>query len=61
MITETTDRSKTIGAGVRNASSFVGLSTDTKPTSAPNGSTFLEMDTSNVYIFDAENEEWRAL
>lgn len=61
MITETTDRSKTIEAGLRNVTSLVGLSTDTKPTGVSNGSTFLEMDTSNVYIFDAENEEWRAL
>lgn len=47
-----------------------GLSTDVKPivgtddegnaTNAwlGNGSTFLEIDTSKVYIFDKENNEW---
>ena len=42
---------------------FVGLSTDTKPTdsSVPNGATFLEIDTSIVYIYDKENEQWREL
>ena len=38
-----------------------GLSTDTKPTTYPNGSTFVEMDTGKVFIFDAENEEWKEL
>ena len=42
---------------------FRGLSTDTKPTdgSMPNGATFLEMDTGDVYIFDQEHEEWKLL
>ena len=35
-----------------------GLSTDTKPTSYPNGSTFLEMDTGKVFIFNAQNSTW---
>ena len=44
-----------------------GLSTDPKPTDAtlavkdaiiPNGSTFLEMDTGDVYMFDSENQRW---
>lgn len=39
-----------------------GLSTDTKPTKdIPNGSSFLEMDTGNVYMWDEENEQWRQL
>ena len=40
-----------------------GLSGDTKPTGAqvPNGSSFLEMDTGNVYFWDKENEQWRAV
>ena len=39
-----------------------GLSTDTKPTNdIPNGSSFLEMDTGNVYMWDEENEQWRQL
>lgn len=36
------------------------LSTDTKPTDVANGSKLLEMDTSTLYIYDAENGEWRA-
>ena len=35
-----------------------GLSTDTKPTGAPNGSTFMEIDTGDVYCYDAENNVW---
>lgn len=30
---------------------LVGLSTDTKPTDVKNGSTYLEVDTSDFYIF----------
>ena len=38
------------------------LSTDNKPVGDYifNGSQLLEMDTSKVYFYDAENEEWRA-
>lgn len=35
-----------------------GISTDTKPTDVPNASTFLEIDTSDLYMFDAENQQW---
>jgi len=37
------------------------LSTDTKPTGdyILNGSKLIEMDTSKVYIYDADNELWR--
>ena len=39
-----------------------GLSTDEKPTEhIGNGSTFLEMDTGKVFIFDADNKEWHEL
>ena len=38
-----------------------GKSTDTNPTDVPNGSSFLEIDTSNVYCFDADDEQWRQL
>lgn len=43
-----------------------GLSTDEKPTSIENGtiengSTFIEIDTGDVYIFDAENKEWKVI
>ena len=42
-----------------------GLSGDSKPTDKfkgakiENGSSFLEMDTSKVYLYDAENDEWK--
>lgn len=37
---------------------YRGLSTDDKPTDAPNGSDFLEMDTGKMWYFDAENSQW---
>lgn len=45
---------------------FRGLSTDEKPTELDNqdianGSVFIEIDTGDVYIFDAENKEWKAI
>ena len=48
----------------RNVSEIAGLSTDTKPTETiegigiANGSTYIEMDTAKVYIFDEENKLW---
>lgn len=38
---------------------LVGLSTDTKPTKIADGSTFLELDTGNVFM--ALNGSWYAL
>ena len=36
-----------------------GLSTDDKPTQGiTNASLFLEMDTSNAFMFDQENAKW---
>lgn len=36
-----------------------GLSTDTKPTeNIPNGSRYAEINTGNVFCFDAENKIW---
>lgn len=35
-----------------------GLSTDEKPMDVGNASTFYEMDTCTVYMFDAENNVW---
>lgn len=54
------------GDGARNnpdaGLDYRGLSSDTKPTAnVPNGSTFLEMNTGNVYIFDKENTTWRQM
>ena len=39
----------------------VCLSTDAKPTDWENGSTLLEMDTGNVFVYDATNNVWRGL
>ncbi len=47
-----------------NEFSFVGLSTDTKPTETynglaiKNGSTFYAMDTAKVYMYDASSDSW---
>ena len=35
-----------------------GLSTDTKPITVPNGSVFVEMDTSKVYVFSEKDITW---
>lgn len=35
-----------------------GLSTDEKPTDVENASTFYEMDTKKIFLFDAENHRW---
>lgn len=37
---------------------FHGLSTDAKPTGCANGSIFIEIDTSTIYIYDEEADEW---
>ena len=39
---------------------YFGLSTDDKPpiSKLSNGAIFIEMDTSKIYFFDAENAEW---
>ena len=45
---------------------FKGKSTDTKPThywngqAIPNASTFYEIDTGNIYMYDAEANTWIA-
>ena len=40
---------------------YIGLSTDTKPATAPNGSSFFEMDTGDTFYFDAETaQDWIA-
>lgn len=49
---------------------ITGLSTDDKPlileksdrvVYTPNGATFFEMDTKKVFMFDAENKQWREI
>lgn len=43
-----------------NNNVYFGLSTDTKPTnSVPNGSMFICMDTTEIYLFDRQNATWR--
>jgi len=37
---------------------FAGLHDDSKPTGVANGSVFIEMDTSKVYMFNADSGEW---
>lgn len=53
MITETGNF--TLG---RIPSDFIGLSTDTKPTDVENASSFYEMDTKALYLFDEQNKVW---
>ncbi len=38
-----------------------GLSTDTKPTDVGNGSIYIEIDTGAMYMFDAQNKEWKEI
>lgn len=42
---------------------FAGLSTDTKPTAnnISTGSTFLEVDTGDVYAYDEVGSEWHQI
>jgi hypothetical protein len=37
---------------------FIGLSTDTKPQGVENTSSFYEMDTKKLYLYDAQNAVW---
>ena len=37
---------------------YFGLSSDEKPKDPPNASTFYEMDTQSVYMYDKENQTW---
>mgnify|MGYP003310786843 CR=1 FL=1 len=39
---------------------MIGLSTDQKPVNVANASTFYEMDTKTLYMFDAQNRIWHA-
>lgn len=43
----------------RRIDGMYGLSTDTKPVDGvQNAEYFLEMDTGNIFMFDAENKVW---
>lgn len=62
MVTSVTDVKVTKGGHDYDYYEYTGLSTDAKPTTGVfNGSTFLEMDTAKVFIFDATNLQWREL
>lgn len=37
---------------------YIGLSTDTKPGSAANGSSFYEMDSGTTYYYDEDGRQW---
>jgi hypothetical protein len=37
------------------------MSTDAKPTDVKNGSTLVEIDTGNGYLFDADSGTWKQL
>ena len=54
-----TDRRK-FGAQETVIEEYMGISTDTKPTLTAdrNGSSFYEMDTKNVYLYDGETQVW---
>ena len=41
-----------------NPLTVYGLSTDSKPTNASNGASFVEMDTGKLYFFDAASKTW---
>ena len=44
------------GVAIRD---YRGMSSDEKPVkNVPNGSTFYEMDTQKVFMFDAAQKEW---
>ena len=43
------------------AREFRGLSTDAKPSNVENGAVFVEMDTGNVFMFDAVSKQWLQL
>lgn len=36
-----------------------GLSTEKPTENIPNGSIYIEIDTSKIYFYDGENEEWK--
>jgi hypothetical protein len=40
------------------AEEWTGLSTDTKPATAYQGSIFVEVDTGDVYFYDADGAQW---
>lgn len=60
-------KTEKIKLGLRNKVMLVelrGLSTDTKPDKIngqdiENGSTFIEIDTGDIYFYDFDNKQWK--
>lgn len=51
------------GSKVDNSADLRGLSTDTKPTASngdyiPHGSTWIDMDTGDVWFYNINNDTW---
>ena len=66
MITILKSNEQILKNGKGSAIEIRGLSTDTKPTTLNNeainnGSTFIEIDTGKIYLYDLENEEWKEI
>lgn len=57
MVTNASDGEVTMNA----AWDLRGMSTDTKPTDVPNGSTFFEVNTAKVFAFDGHGKTWYEL
>lgn len=63
MVTIYNVRKSNIEDGGKFLVDLVGLSTDDKPTTLnggaiENGSSFIEIDGGDLYLYDLENEEW---
>ena len=43
---------------VKAPQTHFGLSTDDKPADPANGECFIAMDTSKIYFYDADGEQW---
>lgn len=53
--------SKVGGQVINKTTEFIGLSTDEKPIeNVVNGSSFLEIDTLDVYFWDSDTQSWIA-
>lgn len=59
MITKYTQKEKMQHSTTpHHATEVYGLSTDEKPLDMQNGDVFIEMDTGDIYFFDADSETW---
>lgn len=59
-VVKTIGKRKNANKQVKQYKEGTCLSTDTKPLDLDNGSKLMEIDTSTLYIWDLENQEWRA-